>query len=139
MAREFGICGEIVITSDGGFASRFLSTYQNIAPGSSGDLVIITPPAGQKVRLVSFNTGSTTTIQAGITIDVGGVELVTNKTVGGGNSVNEFMVGFGDADSNGNVSARYPHIEGKVDEIMTITKVSGSTTTILYYAYEFGE
>ena len=121
-----------------GFSTRFISGFQIISSGVTGDLVTITPSAGRKVKLSTLQTNNTTTLQAGISISIGGTDIITEKILGGGNSADEFIIGVQATDSV-LTPGRHLSIQGNTDEVVKIVKNAGNTGVDIYYAYEFGE
>ena len=134
----YGTCGQITIEGGGSFNTRFISGWQTVASGVTGDLITLTPPTGQKVKLVSLIPATMVTAQSGISISVNGVDVITTKILGSNATVvNSFVIGFSDAD--GTAPGRHPHVIGDIDEEIKVVKNAGTTSSLLQYAYEFGE
>ena len=114
----------------GGFTTSSFSLAQTISPGASGDILSITAPAGKKVRLDSFSPDAGQAGEVGITINVDGVDIVTNQTCG---ATSSFVIG------KHLDSARWAGVDDVVGNQITVTKVLGSTASILRYSYSFGE
>ena len=108
-----------------------------------GNLVTLTPPPGQRVRVTNLSTIP----------DLGGIPLIsqvqltfgTTEIFDGGISGNEpdraSRVSIGSYQGyTGSVPplGNHKHITGKINEVFTVdtTKI---TEQALYYAYEFGE
>jgi len=132
-------------TSGGGggeFVPRFTSGHQTIASSSSGNLVVLTPPAGQKVKL-NFLAISGAATEIGITITSGATEVVNSKILADftTNADNEFVIaeGMQGTAPAGNTAGLIPPIVGKADEAITVIKDSGSTGNVIKYNYQFGD
>lgn len=133
---------KLIYGGGGSFKPTFFSGVQAIASGSSGTLLIITAPAGKKVRLFSLfcPTGSA---ENNITLTAEGNAVVTAQTLQGAptTTVNSFAVG----QYYGGISGTSGAINGTsipyVESINTIvvTKTSGSTANIIYYSYAYGD
>ncbi len=130
--------------SGGGFATRLASTGIILA-GSTGTVLTLTPPAGQKVRLTALSQDPTYE-QAGISILFDSTEVITEGRLrsaapeGTNSTTKDFSVGSyfpysGSIPPVGN----FLHFTGKQDEELIITKTAGGTGQNIYYAYEFGE
>ena len=137
MARVFGPCGEIILEGTSGFVSRESSGEKVVSTGASGDIIVLTPPAGQRVKLTKLicTTGPETgiTITVGLTTVVNSLDLEDNTATSF--AANEFIVGT----SSGSAISPIPEILGKTNEVVTITKDTGSTSSNINYAYEYGE
>ena len=114
----------------GNFTTSAFSLGQTIAIGSSGVLLSVTAPAGKKVRLAAFATNSGVT-ESGITLNVDGVDIVTNASVG--YTGNAWLVG------KHLDTARWTAMDDIIGNTVTVTKVAGSTVETLFYSYSFGE
>ena len=114
----------------GNFTTSAFSLGQTIAIGSSGVLLSVTAPAGKKVRLDAFATNSGVT-ESGITLNVDGVDIVTNASVG--YTGNAWLVG------KHLDTARWTAMDDIIGNTVTVTKVAGSTVETLFYSYSFGE
>lgn len=126
MSRQFGICSQVVTVGD--FIPKFMSDVIDLAPGASGVIVTLTPPAGQKVKIVAFFT--TAGNETGLTFKAAGNAVATAVTVGIVTNSAVFRVG-GD-------SVNHPYLLGETDQVITIEKDTGSTVNTLRYFYEFG-
>jgi hypothetical protein len=118
--------------SSGGFLAKFSSLSVNIASGVTGDLVILTPPAGQKVRLTGLFCSSAD-IQADISIDINNVNITPNGTVV---PFDNPSLAPGSAIQVGGLLTG--HLEGKVNEEIKIIKGAGNTTQPIIFSYQFG-
>lgn len=116
-------------------SERFRSSSGiSIPTGSSGTLISLTPPSGQRVRLSILWT-SASNLESGITVTVGGNVVVSGGTLdddNAGANGNAFTVG--PRTSNGR-----PPMLGAIDEVIEVIKDSGTTGTSIEYAYEFVE
>lgn len=114
---------------------RSVSGSQTIASGVTGELVKITAPAGQLVRLHTlFVTNNT---QPGMSIGVDGEIVVGIDNINNGSLT---MSGF--YISRGFVGLSITNGENHVSELIgneiTINKDGGNTVETVHYAYEFG-
>lgn len=113
-----------------------------ISIGSSGDILTVTPPSGQKVRLTHLSTGAGFE-QVGISILFGAVTVLSEKLISGpvpDSSTDRYSIGEYQPYAAGNPpSGNHLYITGKTDEALTINKNAGNTAVTIYYAYEFGE
>ena len=114
----------------GNFTTSAFSLGQTIAIGSSGVLLSVTAPTGKKVRLDSFSPASGAN-EGGVTLNVDGVDIVTNASVG--YTGNAWLVG------KHLDTARWTAMDDIIGNTITITKVAGSTLETLFYSYSFGE
>lgn len=118
----------------GAFVTKTHSTVQSISSGVTGVLATITPPADQRVRL-EFLATAATTAQPGISVDVGGVNVVPTSNL---IQPNATSVLAGDFVIGGNIALAEP-ILGDVDESVEIIKDAGNTTQAIEYTYSYGE
>ena len=113
-----------------------------IASGVTGDILTVTPPAGQRVKLTHLSTAAGFE-QAGISILFGVTTVLSEKLISGPQpnaQVNRYSIGEYQPYAAGNPpNGNHLYITGKTDEVLTITKNAGNTARTIYYAYEFGE
>ena len=124
----------------GNYFPTFFSGTLIIAAGASGAIATITAPTGKKVRLTGLITvGSPGAVEGGIRIATSYGNVVNGLTLtNGSNAVGHFNIGFnsvigGFADS----ALAVPYIESA--DVITISKISGSTSNIIIYSYSFGD
>jgi len=131
----YGPCGQIIVEG-AGFATRFASTAITLGSGQSSTFITLTPPSGQKVRLTALQLSANS--ETNISVDIGSETVITTKTLVATtpNAANQFFIGQLGSSSR---SGTYLWLTGKVDEVITVTKTSGSTANTVQYAYEFGE
>lgn len=120
------------------FVPSFTSTNLETASGVTGDILVLTPPSGERVELVMLYNSSA--IQSGISIKLDGIDVITEKDLDDGDGVaviGAFTVGsrYGTSSSSPHVT---PSIIGGVDEVLTVTKNAGNTTQTQKYIYRFG-
>ena len=120
----------------GGYRRNFVSGVLTIASGSTGTLVTLTPPAGQKVRLEALQAVNSTTNAGNITVVVGADTVVTAKQLDGNVGAGNFTIGIQSTQNGGNPSA-IQSLTGSTDEVIVIS-VAGSTLATIYYNYSFG-
>ena len=110
--------------------------------GAGGDILTLTPPSGQRVRVTHLST-TALAIQSGISILFGGIEVLTNLSIAGGvpNAVDgRYSIGSYFPYAAGvPPSGNHKYITGKTGENLVVNKVAGTTAQTIYYAYEFGE
>tara|TARA_R110002096_G_scaffold757_1_gene4294 strand:+ start:797 stop:1192 length:396 start_codon:yes stop_codon:yes gene_type:complete len=119
------------------FTATFISGATQVLAGVSGNIITLTPPAGERVRLDQLFSGGGGTTETGISITVGGVNVVTSLILGSENAnvTGLFNVGQGGIKSHGTVSS----ILGAVNQVIVIIKDTGVTANTVSYGYEFGE
>ena len=113
-----------------------------IASGTSSAsaLLTLTPPSGQRVRLTHLSTQAGS-VQTGISVDFGAATVIGNDAISGATpnsgsrSVGSFQAYAAGTPPQGNTI----YLTGKLDESVVITLGAGSTTSIIYYGYEYGE
>ncbi len=120
-----------VIGSGADFKTRAIASG-TISAGLNGDVLTLTPPAGQRVRIthLTSRTGSNTFVNLTF-----GSTLLGAFTLTDGSSssvIGEISIG-GTPDMGNHVS-----ITGEVDEAFIVAK-GGPATTLMDYGYEFGE
>lgn len=120
----------------GGFVTKFVSASQVVASGASGDLITLTPPAGQKVKLTSLVAFG---VEALISITVNAVNVVTTKSLNSGDSVVVDQFSVGAANNTGGEIADQEAISGGTDEVIIVKKDSGTTGVNINFSYQFGE
>ena len=124
--------------SSGGSITRSIITG-SIGSGATGDILDVSPPPGQKIKLTHLSTFNSLA-EADISVGFGGTVFI-NATINGSDpTVGSFSVGSyqpyeGTLPPVGNVQS----VSGDTDEPLLISKGVGSTGTTIYYAYELGE
>lgn len=130
---------EVGASGGGVFVPSFLSGLIVEPTSQSGDFIILTPPSGQRVHLTglasdSGGTAGAISIEIGSTTVLSGIILDNAQTQSGGNyiidSINGTGLNRGLANSGGT-------IKGGVDEAITISSAS-STSSQIMYMYETG-
>jgi hypothetical protein len=106
-----------------------------IASGATGQLVEITAPAGQLVRLHTLSTTGVNP-QGGISIQSDEVDSLSTSTIAN----NVTSSGFYLSRSIGGTSVAQGAalVSEIIGRVIAITKNAGNTTEELNYAYEFG-
>ena len=130
MSREFNSNG---VVGGGSFRAQFASGVLNIPSSSTGTLVTLTPPDGQRVRLTLLVNAPATEPTSLTTITIDGVVVVTALVLmrsTGSTTTGVFGVG--------NQSGAEPEITGDVNEAIVVS-TNVATTDSIQYAYEFGE
>ena len=128
-----------IAAQSGDFITRLIGGAV-ISAGASGDLVTLTPPSGQRVRLTHLSNVAALT-ESNISVIVGGVDVTGVVSINGGaptgssRSVGSFQAYAAGNPPNGN----HTHLTGGTDEVVVIRKTTGSTSNDLYYSYQFGE
>jgi len=130
-----------VVGGSGDFSTRSV-VYGLLSSGATGDIIIITPPSGERVRLTHLSTeNNVASEELSMSLKFGTTTIISLKTLNGAEpTFSKFSVGnyfpYGYA---GIVSPQgnSPFFTGKKDEVLTISK-TGTTTNTIYYTYEFG-
>jgi len=133
MSREFGICGEIVISGGGGGGAKTTVThgFQSISSGGSGLLATISPvTVGNNVVIDFLAVPGGGAGQTNIEVKMGS-NVVINNTLANtntdpGNPMTTYKVG-----ENGTIQ----RIVAPPDVDITITKTSGSTSAAISLAF----
>ena len=131
---------ESVINKKTDFITRSIGGAKILA-GASGDLVTLTPPAGQKVRLSNLSNVAGLS-ETNISVIIGGVDITGVMTLNGGapNATSVFSVGSYQAYSAGDPPrGNYKSFTGGTDEVVIVRKTTGSLSNDLFYGYQFGE
>lgn len=127
---------DVVGGASSGFVPTFVSGSLSIASGSSGDILTITPPAGKRARLMALMIVSGQ--ESGITVSVGGNEVIDSKTLTTAVGNGRFQIGVSsDGDDTSVVSC--PYLEAQDGESIVVTKDSGSTGSVIFYSYMYGD
>lgn len=116
-----------------------------IASGSSGTLVTITPPSGQRVILNAFMPGAAAAI-VDITITFGIRAVISSKTLlalpNQELTPNSFVIGQANYDQGSAINYQNAgfinNLEGKADETVVVS-TGTSTAAKIHYSYLFGE
>lgn len=119
----------------GGFIPSTISAVASVASGASGDIITITPPAGKRAALTVLSLDGVG-VESGITISVNGSPVVSGATLGGDGT---------DVFSNGWIkigympNANFNMVLGSTDHVITVTKDTGTTSAVIFYAYAYGD
>ena len=113
-----------------------------INAGVTGDILTVTPPLGQRVKLTHLSTAAGFE-QSGISLLFDAVTVLSEQLISGPQpwantgrySIGKYQPYAAGAPPNGN----HPFITGKTDEVLVINKNPGNIARLIYYAYEFGE
>ena len=125
-----------LVGSDEGFVANSYSTPISVASGVTGDIFVITPPAGERVRLTGLSPSAGQ--ENGVSLTIGSKSFVTAKNLSSSPSVaNSFAVGPTSV-AGGSGVGLVVSVVGLKDEVFTLSKDTGSTTQTILYAYEFG-
>lgn len=135
MVKSFQKCGEV-----GGITWKMKSASFEIiiASGVTGELVKITAPAGQLVRLHTLST-NTSVAQAGISVSVDAETVISEKIltrVTGDTS--QFYLTRAINIAAGNLGDGAGRISELIGAEIIISKNAGNTLEDISYAYEFG-
>ena len=122
----------------GVFVSSFASGGLSINSGGSGNLIPLTPPSGERVKLNILVASSSSIV--GIYVKIAGVNVITNLRLGSltTNLTNGFIIGRQSGpNSFYNLSGAHPEIMGGVNE-QIIVYSSGAISRGIKYGYETG-
>ncbi|MFK5949861.1 MAG: hypothetical protein QM500_13950 [Methylococcales bacterium] len=113
----------------------------NIITGTSGLVLTLTPPIGQRVRITYLSTSVGAT-QVGVILAFGGVNLSASLTIDDGTTgtgVTSMSIGGIPVNSSTNPPRKAKrYITGGKDEAFTVS-YSASGTNSVFYGFEFGE
>lgn len=127
-----------LVSGGGAIANSFYSGTLQVASASSGNLVIITPPSGERVILNSLLFGSNETgitVNGSLTGDVISSLDYSSNTQGSGTFAIAPFVSTSSAINNAGVTGP---LTFEINEVVTVIKDSGSTGSIMYYSYSYG-
>jgi hypothetical protein len=134
----------IKVGSGGGgiFTAKAISGRVQLASGAAaGDIITITPPSGQRVRLSVLQAEAGAGEQVNMTLKVGANTLITTQTLSSESNVvvGGFKIGTGDSEGAVTKSQfnTHPPILGEVDEAIILT-AAANTVSPISYNYEFG-
>lgn len=122
----------------GEFKATSCSGTLAIASGSSGTLATLTSTGGRKIRLTMLSAPAVGGVETGISVVADGVTVINGLTLSSTLSgTGAFWIGPS-MPSSGAVyqPPLIQHIEAF--NTITITKASGSTSSVIYYATEQG-
>ena len=127
--------------TNGEFAAFDINGTRILA-GVTGDILEVTPPPGQRVKLTNLST-SAGFEQSGISILFGATSVLSEKIISGPAptvGTNRYSIGSYQPYAAGiPPSGNHTFITGDIDEVLVINKNAGNTARDIYYAYEFGE
>lgn len=125
----------------GGLIRSFgFSGVQRIAAGSSGDILILSAPAGKYVRLDSLGVNNTN--ESGITITIDGnivVDSLILEDATQSSTVDTFCVSQGGGISGINSASISLFASDLIGSTITISKDSGSTANFITYSRSYLE
>lgn len=124
----------------GEFVPEFFSGALLSERYKEGVIFEISPPAGQRVRLTHLGSTISNGGEPGISVFVGGREVVKNLTLASDDVIKpgRFMV------KNTGRHYRYTdfgsitHIDGRLGETIQIVKNQGKSLAVIQYSYAFG-
>lgn len=107
---------------------------QTVASGASGDVLTITPPSGKSAVLAGL--AADTLQETGVTITVGTRTFVSSKTLTSGiaDSSGEFNIGSLSVTATSQNPGNIQMLIGRPDEVIRVTKDTGSTANIINYS-----
>lgn len=108
-----------------------------ISSGVTGTIETLTPPSG--FRVIIDTLAAVSSIEANISIEIGGVDIITNKSLSqlNANTNGDFCIGMPTLAGGGGRGGGYSPIIGGIDEVILIKKSSGNTTTDIEYAAKY--
>ncbi len=119
----------------GGFTTKTIGVYSSVGAGASGQLILLTPPSGQKVMLTTLSVSGS--IQEPlITVNVGGVPVISGGTLDDADlsaGIGSFSVG-----PRAGGQGDQPVLIGGFNEAIEVVKDSGNTVATVFYSYRFG-
>jgi N-acetylmuramic acid 6-phosphate (MurNAc-6-P) etherase len=123
------------LVSGGEFKATTCSGTLSIPSGTSGTLATLTSTGGRKIRLTLLLFAGGT--ETGISVIADGVAVVNSLSLSTATALTAGNFSVGSAASGGTpYIGNIRHIEA--NSTITITKASGSTSGIIYYATEQG-
>ena len=128
-----------VIEAGGDFITRSVSGG-SVSSGSSGDIITLTPPADQRIRLTHLSTVSGVQ-ENNISIFVGADDVTGVVSIKGDapTYTGQISIGSYQPYAAGNPpSANHRQLTFGKNEVVVIRKNTGTTTNTVYYGYEAG-
>jgi hypothetical protein len=130
------------LAGGGEFIPTTILTPQSIAPGVTGTILTVTPPAGKRAALLLLHAGNGTGAESSIRVSLGGEELYSGSLAQTANVNPTFKVGI----AAGNLTGTNAFL-GVVDKIVcpqpdqtiTVEKMSGATTLSTQYTIAYGD
>lgn len=121
----------------GVFVPSFLSGSVRLPSGQTGDLLTITPPPGERVKLVLLVSASITVV-TGIEVLINGGVIIAATIQNVAGLVDRFCIASLGGSSVENAAGVMSPVFGGVDEVVLIRKPIGNTEQVLYVTYETG-
>lgn len=108
--------------------------------GATGNILMLTPPNGQRVRITNLCTDALAAGGSGnIIISIGGVDITSAIEINGAEPDLGMSVGaYHDYAAGNPPNKNFKTITGDTDEEIVIRMSSGSLTRKIYYGYIFG-
>jgi hypothetical protein len=129
---------EVGKSGGGTFVPTFFSSALELSAGQTGTFLTLTPPAGERVRLIALLPPLTNQI-ASLSLQIAGNTIVTGSmtAVGTGWAVNALgKNGSGVDYSQG--AGNLDGVCGGVDEVITVVNGGAATASSIFYSYQFG-
>lgn len=120
----------------GGSVSKFVSGMLTIGSGVSGDIITLTPPAGQRVKLTHLSASAP---ESGMTVQINAIDVLTSMQI---NTAQGYAVGsytLGVVAGTSTLPSVTSPITGNVGEVLVIQKDTGNTGSTIRYMYSFEE
>ncbi len=125
----------------GDFVPTFHSGRQEIEQSSSGTILTLTPPTGERVRLTMFSPSSTFSV-SDLQLNIDGVQVCLGDCTGESSQVSDWCVssagGANSSISNEDWAGYIPEVLGGVDEVITVVATGGNISSEIYYGYQTG-
>lgn len=116
--------------TSGEFIPTFDSAFLNVASGASGDVIVLTPPEGERVKLRQLRFASANFEPIDVEIN-GKVVITGDLSDTAPNNIGKYII-------NDAVNGGISHIFGGVNDVIKVVKPSGSTSQTIVYMYQFG-
>ena len=127
-----------IVGKQNDFATRFMGGG-TVTTAGAGDILTLTPPSGQRVRLSHLSTAAGTT-RPSLKLRFDALEITITFTLDGDDPSSSWTVGSYQEYSVGNPpSGNHEFFTGAVDESFIIQSTSGASSGTIYYGYEYGE
>ncbi|MFK5949862.1 MAG: hypothetical protein QM500_13955 [Methylococcales bacterium] len=131
-----------VITSGGDFITRTIGDGTIISAGTSGLVLTLTPPAGQRVRITYLST-KVGESRSNVNIAFGGNNIGSIIDIGDGNTggvSTRTSIGGNPVNSGSSLPFNnYRFMTGGKNESFTLSVTSALAIGQVSYGYEFGE
>jgi hypothetical protein len=127
------------LSGAGGLLKTVAFASARISPGASGDILTATAGVGQYLKLTYLLNSGATGAETAMTLTIDGVDIFSNAGLGDSDpsaTANSTTFGVTNGYGNTGVSNSARLLQNVFCNSFTVTKVTGSTSQSIDYAYE---